>query len=273
MAQIGIKLADGTFYPLMDDGAPRRIRVLLSPARVEQRGVQIDIIRREDDRDQYAGCLVLEDLTIPESGDLELVLGLDREGTLDARVGDTTGERYQSLSVSLSHLDEQKQFSLPEDTDPFSLGVGEAGSPIDLEMPDVDMPDLDDLQFEDDLDVSGVSYDEAPYEDATYDGADSVDDTPQYRETTYDDTDQNDTDEYDADEYDADEIDDGARRFNPVILVAIILITLSVIALGAYGVLRLLGASMLPELRATLVLLSGTPLWGRSAGKTVGTER
>ncbi|TVR71610.1 MAG: hypothetical protein EA427_04180, partial [Spirochaetaceae bacterium] len=162
MAQIGIRLADGTFYHVMDDDAPRRVRVLLSPAQVGQSGVQIDIIRRDGDTDQYAGCLVLENLQLPEGADLEFVLGLDREGTLDARVGDTSGERYQSLSVSLTHLEEPGLFSMPDDADSLSLGVGDAGMPEDLDfsddgMPDVSMPDLDE--------IDEIEFSDAPEDD------------------------------------------------------------------------------------------------------------
>lgn len=241
MAQIGIKLADGTFYPVMEDDAPRRVRVLLSPAQTGQNGVQIDIIRRDDAADQYVGCLVLENLELPEGEDLEFILGLDRENTLDARVGDASGEQFQSLSVSLSHLDDPVNYSLPDETGELSLGVGEAGMPEDLDlpgdMPDVAMPDLDDF---DDLDFQD----------------EGSDDRESYAEESYGE------DEYADEEYQE------PRPYNPVILVAIILITLSVLALGAYGILRLLGAAMLPELRASsaLLLLGTRPILRTRSG-------
>ncbi len=233
MAQIGIKLADGSFFPIMDDDAPRRRRVVLSPARDDQEGVQIDIILRDGETDQYVGCLVLEDLTVSENRDLELVLGLDGDGTLSAHAGDAGGEQYQSLAISLDQLDKPEHFSLPEDFDDRKPGVEDAGVPEDLEIPDIEMPDLDEVSFDD-------------YESES----DSESDSEFFEE----------------EDQEPGEVE--RRPYNIAVLLAIILVSLSLLALGAYGVVRLLGARMLPELRAATWFIPAIPISIRQAKAT-----
>lgn len=230
MAQIGIKLADGSFYAVMDDAASQRKKVVLSPARDDQEGAQIDILRRENDIDQFVGCLVLENLQSGRSADLELVIGIDGEGNLDAHVGDTGGEHFQSFSVSLDQLESPEHYALPDEADANALDISDAGPPENLEMPDIEMPDLDELDFDD-------SSEEVYTED------DLVHARP------FDEV---------EDEEDAEDVL-APRPFNIVTLVALILITLSVLALGAYGIIRLLGARMLPELRAAMWLVPIVP--------------
>ena len=58
-------------------------------------------------------------------------------------------------------------------------------------------------------------------------------------------------DRLESDREDIDEESDvEPRRFNPLLLIAIILFALSVIALGAFGVFNWLRSGSLPELRA-----------------------
>lgn len=271
MAQLGIKLADGTFYPVMEDAVPRRVRVLLSPAQADQTGAQIDILRRDGDVEQYAGCLVLEKLALPGAGDLELLMSLDAEGTLSARVGDGSGDNFQSLSVSLDHLDEPEHYALPEEGAQLPLGVGEPGEPEDLDLSGLDDSSLDDVSL-DDSSLDGSSLDDSGLEiDVAMPDLDDVDlgdvdlGDPDLERESFDDSRNDYFDDSDDDEF-ADEYDDvPPRQFNPVMLMAIILITLSILALGAYAILRLLGAEMLPELRAAfLVPLFPAPVWRRN---------
>ena len=93
MAQIGIKLADHSFYPVLEDDTPHRKRMVLSVAREGQTSVQVDIVRRADGRDQSVGCLVLEDISPNRGDELEFVLGLDAEGNIEAKISERDGSQ------------------------------------------------------------------------------------------------------------------------------------------------------------------------------------
>jgi hypothetical protein len=242
VAQIGIKIADGSFFPVLADEKPQRKRTVLSVAQANQGCAQIDILRRENEVDQHVGCLVLEDLQSDEGQELTLVIGIDHENNLEARVDDSAGKHYQSFVVSLDQLDGVEHYSLPEDTtldgpDDGSLDVLGIESPEDIgipdmDLPDIDMPDLDDVEFDGVEDDTSLAYDSpgAPFALA---GDEELDE-----------------DEGSYDDYPQEE----SRSFSLPVLIALILIVLSVLALGAYGIVRLMGAEMIPELRAAIPL-------------------
>ena len=260
VAQIGIKLADGSFYPVLAEETPQRKRTVLSVAQADQGCAQIDIIRREDEADQYVGCLVLEDLQPDEGQELTLIIGIDRENNLEARVDDAAGKHYQSFVVALDQLDSVEHYSLPDDTpseglDPDSSGVFDIGSPEDvgdpdigmpdIDMPEIDMPDLDDVEFDHGT-LDDTVMDDTFMDDTVLD--DTVLDEPADDATSYGFEDDGDLDDEYPDEAES-------RPFSPLVLIALILIVLSVLALGAYGVVRLMGGELAPELRAVLPLL------------------
>ena len=114
MAQIGIKLADHSFYPVLDDDTPQRKRMVLTVARDGQESVQVDLIRRREDGDQSVGCLVLEELHDATGTELEFVLGVDGDGNVEARISDPSGDQFQSFSVQLDQLDVADAYSLPD---------------------------------------------------------------------------------------------------------------------------------------------------------------
>lgn len=248
MAQIGIKLADGTFYPVLQDTSPQRKRVILSAARPGQSSVQVDLVQRDGDHDQFVGCLVLEELPAGDAVELELRLAIDREGTLDAQIHDARRTQYQSLAVDLHHLGEDAHFSIPEE-DTADIGTidvefhGEADTPHRLDDIELDSPEGE--VFQDDLSLQ----DEVPageHRDSGLADSDYADDS----EDTDHDEDHNE--------------DHAASSFNLVILIALVLVVLSLLALGAWLVLLLLDARPQPELRAAAVVPAF--LWFASPG-------
>ncbi|MFA7567392.1 MAG: hypothetical protein WCY01_10230 [Alkalispirochaeta sp.] len=191
MAQIGIKLADHSFYPVLDDEKPQRKRLVLTVARDGQESVQVDLLRRGDNGDQLVGCLVLEGLPGDAGVELEFILGLDGDGNVDARISDSSGRQFQSLSANLSQLEIESPYGLPEEL---------------LHVPDVDYDDeiLEDMDDEEDQIGRAGRH----------------------------------------------------RRFNPVVLVAVVLIVLGITLVGAYFVFMILKGDPLPELRASVSMVS-----------------
>ncbi|MBN1838403.1 MAG: LysM peptidoglycan-binding domain-containing protein [Spirochaetales bacterium] len=106
MNQIGLKLADGSFYPVIDGGVAGRKRLILTTVRDNQDAVQIDLYRGEGgelDSAGYLGTLSIEEIQAAPKNDpeIELILGLDEEGTLSASAADLMGGGRKSLSVQI----------------------------------------------------------------------------------------------------------------------------------------------------------------------------
>ncbi len=123
-ATIGIKIANGEYYPVLEEDARgHKKKLVLTTVKDDQPSVQIDLYRgqgREIEDAIYVGSLVIENIKPASKGEpeIDLIIGIDEEGNLNAAAGDlATGER-QSLSVSLESLSEDGIYEVPE----FELG-------------------------------------------------------------------------------------------------------------------------------------------------------
>jgi hypothetical protein len=107
--QIGIKLADGSFYPVLPESDTGRKKLTLTTVRDNQESVQIDLYRGEgqvaEDTD-YIGTLMIENIQPApmKEPEVEVVLGVDEQGNLEATASDALTGESQSLSVSLQSL-------------------------------------------------------------------------------------------------------------------------------------------------------------------------
>src|SRR6056297_875594 len=125
--KIGIKVADGSFYPILDEGIAQKKRLVLTTVKDNQESVQIDLYkgRGEEMEDAaYVGSLLIENISPDKQGnaEVELVVGVDEEGNLESVAQDKRPGAKQSLSVGLKDLDESglyevPDFSFEEDTD------------------------------------------------------------------------------------------------------------------------------------------------------------
>jgi len=169
VAEIGIKLADGSFFPILDDSAPARKRVVLTTAREQQDNVQIDLIRQENDVIEHVGFLLLEDLGESDEGvrELSLTIGIDGAGNLDAQIATTDDSQYQSFAVNVHELEGSGSFDMPDVAS--TIGDVEVAEDLDdLEMPDFDLDSdtIDAGGFEESVgDEYDLSYD-SPIDDA-----------------------------------------------------------------------------------------------------------
>lgn len=124
---IGIKIADGSFYPILSGEGGKNKRLVLTTVRDNQESVQIDLYQGRGERLEdagYIGSLVIENIQDALKGDpeIELIIGVDADGTLNATAGDkATGEK-QSLSVSLTAFDESDVYDMPDFEIEDSLG-------------------------------------------------------------------------------------------------------------------------------------------------------
>ena len=115
-ARIGIRVADGTFYPIFDGEQQGRRKLVVTTAQDNQTLIRIDFVREGDVSGATVGLGTLEfrgiDPAAKSDADIELLVGVDG-GTLNVWARDTmTGEKHE-LSVSLA-ADDFDDFDLPD---------------------------------------------------------------------------------------------------------------------------------------------------------------
>lgn len=143
MSKIGLKLANGEFYPVLDDSTTARKRLVVTTVQDGQRSVQIDIYRGGGPTvasAEYVGSLVIDNIPFAPKGepDIRLDLGLDANGKLEAYAEDMASGEHQSIELSLQALAEENKYEIPdfafeEETDslPSDAGLEAAAASVE----------------------------------------------------------------------------------------------------------------------------------------------
>ena len=146
-AKIGIKLADGSFLPIMDDDFSASETLELTTVRDNQRSVQINLFKKEDDASDplYIGSLIVEDIHEKAAGEptIELQLALDEDKNLSAEAVDKDSGSHQALRVSLETFADQAFNDLD-----FDLSAETANADIDLSTSSSDFDDSSETHHE-----------------------------------------------------------------------------------------------------------------------------
>ena len=145
--KIGLKLADGEFYPVLEDGRASRKRLVVTTVQDGQPSVQIDLYRGEGKTvagASYIGSLVVEGIpTMPKGEpDIRMDLALAEDGTLTAFAQEAATGASQSLKVSLETLSEEEKYEIPD----FEFSKEEAHEKADFS--DEDFEGTDSLPSE-----------------------------------------------------------------------------------------------------------------------------
>jgi hypothetical protein len=118
MANIGIRLADGKFYAILEEGTAARKRLIVTTVKDDQPSVQIDVYSSTGgvSADAYVGSLIIENIPPRPSGepDIRLELGLDEQGNLNAFAREEATGEHQTLEVSLKALSEEDTYDIPD---------------------------------------------------------------------------------------------------------------------------------------------------------------
>ena len=106
MKTIDIKLADGSFYPILEEGTAKTYQLDLTTVKDGQTKVQIDLYRSESgsmEDAQYVDTLEVSNLVPHPNGeaDLHLSVALNEKNELDAKVIDEETGRKSETSVTL----------------------------------------------------------------------------------------------------------------------------------------------------------------------------
>ncbi len=146
-SEIGIKLADGSFFPILNEGPSNERDLELTTMRDDQESVQINLFKRIDELEpEYIGSLIVEDLAQGSAGDptINLKIKLDEEENLSAEAIDMASGSKQSLKVSLKTLSDEA-FDIPDfdlSVPTPDLGIGEDPDREDVFIPDTDPDDF-----------------------------------------------------------------------------------------------------------------------------------
>lgn len=116
---IGLKIADGTYYPILSEEAGIHKRLILTTVKDKQRNVQIDLYKGAGEKIEdatYVGSLVIENINEGPKGEpeIELIVGLDDDCILNAEACDLSSGEKQSLSVSLANLESEAMYDVPD---------------------------------------------------------------------------------------------------------------------------------------------------------------
>ena len=120
---IGIKVADGSFFPVIEEGFTGKKRLILTTVEDNQTRLQIDLhtsmgggIEGGAEADVYIGSLALENIESAPKGDpeIEVVLSVDTDENLRAIATDLATGDVQNLSVDLHTVTGGDDFEIPE---------------------------------------------------------------------------------------------------------------------------------------------------------------
>lgn len=106
MKMIGIKLADGSFYPLLEEGVPAKKTLDLTTARDNQTAIMVDLYRSETssmEDAEYAATLQIDNLVAHPNGepDISFTVALDENNKLFAEINDGESGGHNTVTVSL----------------------------------------------------------------------------------------------------------------------------------------------------------------------------
>jgi hypothetical protein len=118
-SSIGIKIADGSYYPILEHGYTGTKKLTVTTAKDNQDKVQIDLYSGAAPSQapaRYIGTLVIENIPPATKGEpeIELMIGVDGEGQLSAEASDSSTGESQRFSTSVAGFSSEPEFSAVE---------------------------------------------------------------------------------------------------------------------------------------------------------------
>ncbi len=179
---IGIKQADGSFYPIMKEGEPAVKELELTTVRDDQTTIQLNLYKSATGTMKdavYVDTLLIENLNPHPQGEpsINLQLNLDDEGNLSAQIDDPETGGHSDHTVSLVTLDSDALNSEPDYGFPDASDYGSPSDFADLPPLDTDfdldsvldgadgfdLPENDDFTVENDMTEESAATDESDF--------------------------------------------------------------------------------------------------------------
>ena len=126
--KIGIKLADGSFYPIMEDGVPQKKLMELTTVQDNQTTASIDLYRSESgtmDDAEYVDTLELSELKPHPGGEtnMSFIIQLDENNMLSAEVCDPESGKTSVTKADLVNLPAETR---TDSSDSILSGISDA---------------------------------------------------------------------------------------------------------------------------------------------------
>ena len=166
MKQIGIKLADGSFYPIMEEGQPVKKTLGLTTVNDNQTRVLVDVYRSKTgtmEDAEYVDSLQIDNLVAHPNGtvDINLNIGLDEDNKLHAEMIDPETGASSNANVTLVSrtLEERLEptnydVKLGEDgPEPVDSTEGDSLVGDDFDLPDFGEENTDEISLDSELDA------------------------------------------------------------------------------------------------------------------------
>lgn len=265
---IGIKIADGTYYPVIEGDSKKKKKLILTTVNDDQDSVQIDLYKGAGQvlaDALYIGSLVIEDILPGMKGEpeIELILGVDAEGNMNAVAGDIGSADKQSLSVSLESL-ENREFDSPnfEIDDGFKDNDTEGDDHDDDVFGDQTVFDeVPALNEDDNIELDGFgnndfedeSSGDDGFEDQTvFDEVSTLSEDEDFGEAAPFDDFESDTtfDEKSEPEENSFSSTENKKKRSPYALIVLIILIIAILGIGAFLVIRGLTGDSIPPLEA-----------------------
>ena len=156
MKTIGIKLADGSFFPVMEEGSAQTKKLQLTTAHNDQTRVMVDLYRSATgsmDDAEYIDTLQIENLNKHPNGELDLSfqISLDENNELTANIIDQETGAESDSEISLINRTVEERLT----TDDYTLSEAKLATVDDFQDPDsIGMPEdttVDTLDADDSL--------------------------------------------------------------------------------------------------------------------------
>ena len=112
--KIGIKLADGSFYPILEEGKPEKKTLELTTVKDNQETVQVDLYRSENgtmDDAEYVDSLQVDNLKAHPNGEptLSFDINLDENDELSAEISDPESGKKSTVEINLINRTEDER--------------------------------------------------------------------------------------------------------------------------------------------------------------------
>ncbi len=170
---IGIKQADGSFFPILEDGEASNKTLELTTVRDGQTTVKVNLYKQDEDSEdlEYVDTLLIENLVphLKEEPSFNLSINLDDDNVLTAEVLDPETGAKSDTSVSLVTLSEAQQgdsmdFALADNTDAFDdFATSDLATGTDDDFSS--LADFDDESLSDSLNMDSTVEDDFSFSD------------------------------------------------------------------------------------------------------------
>ena len=147
---IGIKQADGTFYPILTRGKPAKKRLQITTASDNQTAAQITLFCASDESfsdAEYVDTLMIEGLKPHEKRavDIDFVVSLDENDELSAEVydkesGGSTNSAVSLVAIGSNNTEAENTFGISDEPVPFDSDTSSDALGL-ADLDDFDLPD------------------------------------------------------------------------------------------------------------------------------------